>query len=127
MSNENDPNLQQMALVHQELRDELQEQELAYQRAQRYGDVLEQRNASYRMIDAKTRLRELDQTYNEYQASKNPPRPPELTAEQKLAQPWDQCSWADTYEWASKSKYGCDPEGFRRGMEEVQKRPSSKR
>ena len=59
--------------------------------------------------------------YQNYVASQQ--APPPLTEEERHAKPWDKMTVDDAYQLArSGSRYGIDDNGFRRGLEEVQKR-----
>lgn len=63
----------------------------------------------------------LGRLVNQYVQSQQPP-PPE-SAEMKEAKPLSQMNYADAYELAQRgSKYGIDPDAFRAGIAEVQRR-----
>jgi len=130
MSNQNyDPHLAAMAMVHQELTRELQEQDLNYQRAADIGDLAGQRLAGYAMIDTRSRLKELGSAYNEYTAAKSY-TPPQPTKEQEQAKPVDQMNWGDTWKLISEGE--TDPaklkvmaEKFQEGMKHIKEHPTS--
>jgi hypothetical protein len=60
--------------------------------------------------------------HQQHTASKQPYVPPQPSPEEKASKPWQRCDWSDSWEWASKSKHGIDPEGFKAGMQEVMAR-----
>jgi hypothetical protein len=63
--------------------------------------------------------------HRQHANSKVPYMPPALSNEEKLAKPYDKCTWGDAYEWASKSKHGVDNAAFERGIQEVMRRRQS--
>lgn len=124
-----DPHLMNMALVHQELTRELQEQDLAYQRAVDIGDTYAARTAGYAMIDTRSRLKELGTAYNEYTQAKNY-TPPQQTKEQEQAKPVDQMNWGDTWKLIAgdekdPQKLRVMAEKFKEGMDHISKHPTS--
>jgi hypothetical protein len=91
-------------------------------RHQRNGD-LESASYSLQLIsNARAETQNLAALADEVKRSETPPPVPQVSQEEKAAKPWDKCTWEDTYEWASKSKMGVDPESFKRGMAEVMAR-----
>jgi hypothetical protein len=46
--------------------------------------------------------------HDQYVRSQTPVAPPELTAEEKAAKPWDKMTWEDGLDLARTSKYGAD-------------------
>jgi hypothetical protein len=46
--------------------------------------------------------------YNNYVQSQTPPSPPELSAEERAAKPWNRMDYSDVLEMAKGSKYGKD-------------------
>jgi hypothetical protein len=46
--------------------------------------------------------------HNQYVQFQQVPQPPELTAEEKAAKPWDRMTWDDALDLARNSQYGKD-------------------
>jgi hypothetical protein len=74
------------------------------------------------ILDYEVRQRRIVDGLQRHQSAMNPPPPAQLTSEEKQAKPWDKCNWNDSFEWASNSKHGVDPDAFRAGCEEVLRR-----
>jgi hypothetical protein len=61
------------------------------------------------LADLEASKRNVLALHNQYVRSQQPPpAPPELTAEEKAAKPWDKMTWEDGLDLAKTSKYGRD-------------------
>jgi hypothetical protein len=52
-------------------------------------------------------------------------RPAPLSREESAVKPWHKMTLQDSWELANKSKYGCDPDAFKAGINEVIRRRNS--
>jgi hypothetical protein len=74
------------------------------------------------LADIEAKRSNLVALHDQYVRSQTSAEPPELTQEEKHARPWDRMNYGDVWEMSQNSKYGCDPEAFKAGMLEVQRR-----
>jgi hypothetical protein len=67
-------------------------------------------------------LANLNNLYQRYQQSVNPPAAPPLSDEERAAKPLNRMNYQDVYAMLKHSKYGVDDNAFREGIAEVQRR-----
>jgi hypothetical protein len=96
MSNEYDVHLMEMGSVQRELTNQMKEEELNYSRALESGDRYAIRQAEYNLLDCRSRLRELANTYNEYTAP--PPAPTPVSREARGNRQWQEM---DAVDWVN--------------------------
>src|SRR5689334_20677655 len=79
-----------------------------YQLAKSQGDYEGVKQAARHIALIDSEMQAVQSLHNRHIASQTPVHPPELTSQEKMAKPIEKCTWADTAEWASKSKHGVD-------------------
>ncbi len=96
------------------------------QSAKATGDQYSASAAVQELANIDAEARNLAALHGQYQASLNPPPPPEASAEERHARPWDKMDLQDVVNLAKGSKYGAslsaDDPNFRAGLAEVQRR-----
>ena len=90
------------------------------------GDAYQAADAVQRLADLDAAARNLADLHDRYARSQNPPPPPEISRDERMAKPLDRMDWSDALELAKTSKYGQDlkPDdpNVRAGYAEVQRR-----
>jgi hypothetical protein len=98
-------------------------EQIALSRYQRNGDVESASYSLQQLANAQAEMRNLQNLHDQVVASETPPpAPPPLTREEQMAKPLEKMTLEDSWNLGNTSKYGCDAEGFKRGMAEVMAR-----
>ena len=74
------------------------------------------------LADIEAKKQNIVALHDQYVRSQTPVEPPELTAEERHAKPWDKMDYADVWEMCQNSAHGVDENAFRSGMAEVARR-----
>ena len=72
------------------------------------GDDYQSTDAVQRLADLDAAARNLADLHQRYAQSQNPPPPPEISRDERMAKPLDRMDWSDALELAKTSKYGQD-------------------
>jgi hypothetical protein len=128
MASDYDPVVEDAQNTLADIQAELEQAQLEYKQAARYGDEAVKRDALRRMGNLNAEYTNAAQLANQYWRSQHPPAPPPETIEQKIAKPLDRMGWGDVYEMCKRgSKYGVSDADFQAGMAEIQRNPSRNR